>query len=188
MSEPSEKDSGALRARARERIEQGRLPRAKAFRTWGGRGSGLRCDLCEAAITTEEPEFELQLDLTPSGEPVRFHRLCHALWNEAREECDPGNWRPVSRELPPHGVVVEARVSLSTSRSIILNVICHAPDGDTGRAAPAWLNGTTGGPLPDGWVPIEWRPVPGASSDSHFGNDASSESTSSPDSSAGAVA
>lgn len=188
MSEPSEKDSGALRARARELIEQGRLPRAKAYRTWGGRGSGLRCDLCDAAIGSDEPEFELQLDLSPSGEPIRFHRLCHALWNDAREACDPGGWRAVSREVPPHGVVVEARVSLGPNRSIILSVIFNAPDGETSTVPPTWINETTGGPLPEGWVPIEWRPLPAAGTTSGSRDGSSSGSTSSPGSNAGAAA
>lgn len=172
MSEPSDIESGALRARARERIEQGRLPRAKALRTWGGLGSGLRCDLCDAPIADDEPEFELQLDGAPAGTPIRFHRLCHAIWNEAREECEPeGGWRPVSREMPPPGAVVEARLSLGGRRSIILSVVCLSsarasdesdPDGD-GSAAPAeWANATTGGPLPEGWLPVEWRPLRGA--------------------------
>lgn len=171
MSEPSEKDSGALRARARERLEQGRLPCVKALRTWAGRGSGLLCDLCDAAITRDEPEFELQLEPIPSGEPIRFHRLCHALWNEAREASEPDGWRPVSRELPPPGLVVEARVSLGEQRSIILSLVClNSPPQNAGSdangagsaASPAWLNETTGAPLPEGWIPVMWRPARGA--------------------------
>ena len=185
MSEPSEKDSGALRARARERIEQGRLPRARAVRTWGGRGNGLRCDLCDAVITSDEPEFELQLDIIPSGEPVRFHRLCHSLWNEAREDCEPGGWRPVSRELPPPGIVVEARITFGTRRSIILNVVCLS---DEGTVPPVWLNATTRGPLPEGWIPIEWRPPAGATSASRSEGSSSSGPQSPSDSSTGAAA
>jgi hypothetical protein len=198
MSEPSEKDSGALRTRARERIEQGRLPSSKALRTWGGRGSGLRCDLCDAPIGSDEPEFELQLDLTVSAEPVRFHRVCHALWIEAREACEPHTWRPVSEELPPLGVVVEARVSLSGRGPIILSVICLSSrqsnagsesDGDEGSgAAPQWLNATTRGPLPEGWFPVEWRPVPGVSSPSRSDVDSGSGSAAASDPSAGAAA
>ena len=169
MSEPSGKDSGALRARARERIEQGRLPRAKALRTWGGRGSGLVCDLCDAAITSDEPEFELQLDLTPSGVPVRLHRLCHAIWSDARQDVEPGGWRVVSRELPPPGEVVEARMSLGARRSIILSVICLSAEPEGSAASSIWLNATTHGPLPDGWFPIEWRWPPGTSSASRSG-------------------
>jgi len=186
MSEPSEKDSGALRVRARERIEQGRLPRARAFRTWGGRGTGARCDLCDAVIASDEPEFELQLDLSPSGEPVRLHRLCHALWNEVREACDPSGWCPVSHELPPPGVAVEARISLGASRSIILNVILDVPEGAS-DVEPVWLNETTRGPLPDGWVPVEWRPASSASTASSSDEASSSGSTSS-GSNAGAAA
>jgi hypothetical protein len=185
MSEPSEKESGALRARARERIEQGRLPRARAVRTWGGRGNGLRCDLYDTAITSDEPEFELQLEVIPTGEPVRFHRLCHALWNEAREDCEPGGWRPVSRELPPPGILVEARIIFGARRSIILNVICLS---DESTVPPAWLNATTQGPLPEGWLPIEWRPTPGASSASHFEGSSGSGSKAPSDTNTGAAA
>ena len=173
MSEPSDNDGGALRARAREWIEQGRLPRAKALRTWGGLGSGLRCDLCDASIASDEPEFELQLDGAPAGSPIRFHRLCHAIWNEVREEYDPeGGWQPVSRATPPPGVPVEARVSLSGRRSIILTVIClssaraseaSGPEDEGGVAPAQWANATTRGPLPEGWTPIEWRPLRTAS-------------------------
>lgn|GEM_PF-454175 len=163
VGEPSDNDTDALRTRARERIEQGRLPRTKAVRTWGGLGTGQRCDLCDAAISGSEPEFELQLDLASASEPIRFHRLCHAIWNEVREECQPGGWRLATRELPPSGAAVEARVSLGEKRSIILNVIyLNEPPPSPG----AWLNATTGGPLPEGWRPIEWRPLPGASAGS----------------------
>jgi hypothetical protein len=185
MSEPAEKDSGALRARARERIEQGRLPRARALRTWGGRGSGLSCDLCDAPITGDEPEFELQLDAIPSGETVRLHRLCHTLWNEAREDCEPGGWRPVSRELPPFGVVVEARITLGGRRSIILSVVCLS---DESTVPPVWLNATTRGPLHDGWLPIEWRPPPDASLAPGSEGSSSSGSKTPSDSNTGAAA
>ncbi len=155
----------ALRLRARERIEQGCLPRVKAVRTWGGLGTGLRCDLCDAAISSSEPEFELQLDLASGGEPVRFHRLCHTIWSEVREESQPGTWRAVSRELPTSGAVVEARVSLGERRSIILSVVYLNVPPSPGE----WLNATTGGPLPEGWHPIEWRPLAGASSGASSG-------------------
>jgi len=145
----------------------------------------LRCDLCDSAITSDEPEFELQLDPTPGGEPVRFHRLCHGLWNEAREDCEPGGWRPVSRELPPPGAIVEARITLGARRSIILTVICLS---DESTVPPVWLNATTRGPLPEGWLPIEWRPPPGASLASRSEDSSSSGSKAPSDSSTGAAA
>lgn len=155
MGEPSDRDAEALRARARERIRQGRLPLTKPARTWGGLGSGLPCDLCGAAILSSEPEFELQLDLAAPSQSIRFHRQCHSIWSEAREEYSPATgWRAVAEQLPPFGAHVEVRVGLSGGRSIILTAVCL-------RAAPpapaAWINATTGGPFPEGWNPLEWR-------------------------------
>ncbi len=203
MGEPSDRDTEALRARARERMRQGRLPHTKAARTWGGLGTGLPCDLCDAAILASEPEFELQLDLSAPSHSIRFHRQCHSIWNDVREEYTPANdWRPIAEQLPPLGVPVEARISLGATRSIILNLIClrpvspklpaperssperPAPELSTtelpppglpspGRPAPdrpsperpppirSWINATTGGPLPEGWSPIEWRYLAG---------------------------
>ncbi|MGB6451867.1 MAG: hypothetical protein WBE92_14045 [Steroidobacteraceae bacterium] len=160
MGEPSSRDTEALRARARERLRQGRLPRIKAARTWGGLGSGSPCDLCDAAILSSEPEFELQLDLSMPSESVRFHRQCHTIWSEALENYLPAHdWRPVAEELPPFGALVEARLSLGEARSLILNVRCL----EAAPPAPAsWINATTGTPLPEGWRPVEWRYPPGA--------------------------
>ena len=163
MGEPSVDEMELLRIRARERITQGRLPRTKAVRTWGGLGVGLPCNLCDAPILSSEPEFELQFDLSPSASPLRFHRQCHAVWNEVREEYRPPEWRLVSEELPPSGALVEARVSLGEARSIILSVICSS---DPEKGACLWVNATTGAPLPLGWQPIEWRHPSGRSAES----------------------
>jgi hypothetical protein len=163
MGEPSVEEMELLRIRARERITQGRLPRTKAARTWGGLGVGLPCNLCDAAILASEPEFELQFDLSPASSPIRFHRQCHAIWNEVREEYRPPEWHLVAEELPPFGALVEARVSLGETRSIILGVIC-ASGPEAG--ACTWVNATTGGALPTGWHPVEWRHPTGRSAES----------------------
>jgi hypothetical protein len=154
MGEQSVEEIEVLRVRARERMTQGRLPRTKAIRTWGGLGAGLPCSLCDAAILSSEPEFELQFDLAPESIPLRFHRQCHSIWNEVREEYRPPEWYPVSEQLPPSGTLVEARVRLGATRSIILNLICSSSPA---AGASVWVNGTTGDPLPEGWHPIEWR-------------------------------
>ncbi|HUN27160.1 MAG TPA: hypothetical protein VMU67_12705 [Steroidobacteraceae bacterium] len=65
----------------------------------------------------------------------------------------PGDWHHVADELPPRGLCVEARVSLSKTRTLILNVTWLEADA----AAVSWLNSTTGGPLHEGWRPVEWR-------------------------------
>ncbi len=155
MGEPSDRNMEALRIRARERIRQGRLPRGKPARTWGGLGSGLPCALCDAAILGSEPEFELQLDLSAPAESVRLHRECHAVWSEVREEYSAAHdWRAVAEQLPAFGAQVEARVSLTGGRTVIFNLVCLKP---APSAPPSWINTTTGGPLPEGWRPIEWR-------------------------------
>ncbi len=164
MGEPSARNMEALRTRARERMRQGKLPHHKAARTWGGLGSGLPCALCDAAILSNEPEFELQLDLSDPSQSVRFHRLCHSIWNEVREEYSPAHdWRPVVEQLPPLGAHVEARVSLGGTRSVILNAVCLKEPSAPGCT---WINITTGGPLPEGWRPIEWRYLAGVKAES----------------------
>ncbi len=170
MGEPSDRNTEALRNRARERVRQGRLPRSKAARTWGGLGSGLPCALCDAAILSSEPEFELQLDLSDTSQSVRLHRQCHSIWNEVREEYSPtSHWRLIVEQLPPFGAPVEARVSLGGGRSVILTVMCLK---DPSAPACSWINITTGGPLPEGWCPIEWRQLSGqkAESTAQFGD------------------
>jgi hypothetical protein len=155
MAENAEESSEALRARARERISQGKLPRAKAARTWGGLGSGLSCDLCGTAILATQHEFEVQTDLAASAEVVRFHRRCHTIWDLVREELvpEPAQWTPVAIQLPAPGDIVEARLSLGAGRAIVLDVIYL---GDSG-GAQSWLNATTRASLPVGWDPVEWR-------------------------------
>ncbi|MGH8149304.1 MAG: hypothetical protein ACRETB_04915 [Steroidobacteraceae bacterium] len=150
----------AMRARADERLRQGRLPRVKAVRTWGGLGTGLPCALCDAAILSSEPEFELEFGRAPSEPTVRLHRECHSVWNEAREAFEPAKaWHPAAEELPPRGALVEARVSLSGTRSIILSVICLKvpPVPPSSEPGHTWINATTQRALPDGWCAMEWR-------------------------------
>lgn len=153
-----EENEEKLRARARQRIAQGVLPCEKPLRTWGGRGSGAACNLCDQPIQSSEPEMELEYESTSLQPTVRFHLRCQTLWDQAREvrQSSPSQWTSVNEQLPPLRVVVEARVSLSGSRSIILNVM-RVCDGETGPVV--WLNATTNSQLPDLWAPLEWRPL-----------------------------
>jgi hypothetical protein len=132
-------------------------------------GSGLTCALCDAAIASSEPEFELQFEPSvPLSQTVRFHRECHAIWSDARDELQPTptEWHTVAQQLPPFGALVEARVSLGEARSIILNAICSS---DRIAGGHSWINPMTGGPLPPGWRPIEWRHLPGVGIDADGG-------------------
>jgi hypothetical protein len=152
MGEPLSEEIEALRGRAREMLRAGRLPHTKAVRTWGGRGSGAPCELCGMVISSSEPEFEVQLELTSSAPSLRFHRACHAVWETARAEAEVG-WTQVSERLPPVESRVEARIMLGAGRAIILNLICRMDP----QSGPTWINATTLAPLPEGWMPLEWR-------------------------------
>lgn len=155
MGDPTQQGRDALRDIARERIEQARLPKNKPSRMWGGRGSGKTCSLCDQPILDTEPEMELEYEGDPSLSVVRFHLQCQTVWEEVRQARN-SPWTLVSTELPPLLHVVEARLSLSTQRAIILNVM-RVNHGDTGPLV--WLNATTNSPLPTHWQPVEWRPV-----------------------------
>jgi hypothetical protein len=155
MGDPTEQGRDALRDIARERIEQARLPKNKPSRMWGGRGSGKTCSLCDKPILDSEPEMELEYEGDRSQEVVRFHLHCQTVWDEVRlARSSP--WTLVSQELPPLLHIVEARLTLSSQRAIILNVM-RVNHGDTGPIV--WLNVTTNSPLPAHWQPVEWRPV-----------------------------
>jgi len=153
MGDPTRKGQDELRTQARERIEKELLPRVKPSRVWGGRGTGLCCNLCDLPILATEPEMELEFE-GASETPVRFHLQCQSIWEAARLAPEIPLWMPVEHQPPPLHVVVEARLSLGEARAIILNVI-RVCDEATG--AEVWLNANTNGPLPDTWRPLEWR-------------------------------
>jgi len=122
---------------------------------WGGRGSGQVCSLCDRPILDSEPEMELEYEGSEVVSVVRFHLQCQSVWDEARQmRASP--WTLVSEELPPLLHIIEARIQLNESRTVILNVM-RVNHGDTGPVV--WLNTTTNSPLPPSWQPVEWRPV-----------------------------
>jgi hypothetical protein len=155
MAEHTEESSETLRAKAQERISQGKLPSTKPARTWGGLGSGLACDLCDMTILPTQPEFEVEPDLAAPAEVVRFHRRCHAIWDLVRQElvAIPSQWIPVATRLPAPGELVEVRLDLGGRRTILLDLIYV---GESGGVDP-WINATTRAALPVGWSPLEWR-------------------------------
>ncbi len=157
MGDIAKENEEALEARARQRIEQELLPREKPARMWGGRGTGLQCCLCDLPILESEPEMELEYEPPARLTAVRFHLRCQSIWDVARQVPKPSQWISLRSEPPPLHTVVEARISLGGSRSIILNVM-RVCDGDTGPVV--WLNATTNERLPEAWRPVEWRVGP----------------------------
>jgi hypothetical protein len=65
-----------LRAHIRALIESKELPCEVPARMWGGNGSGEICSVCGKPIGPEELEFEYAIETRT----LRFHRLCHGLW------------------------------------------------------------------------------------------------------------
>ena len=168
MNGPSKLGQETLRARARERIAQQTLPRTKPARTWGGRGTGQHCSLCDEPILDTEPEMELEYEAATPAQVVRFHLQCQSAWEAERQGPRPHAWTSVDAELPPLHAMVEARISLGEGRVLILSVM-RVCDGETGPVV--WLNATTKSQLPENWRPVEWRaldlqqpPAPSASS------------------------
>ena len=88
MGDPShrQRDQDNLRARAQERLEKGQLPRSKAARTWGGRGSGIACNLCDSPILTTDAEMELEFEGAPPNRVLHLHLRCHSAWEAERQE------------------------------------------------------------------------------------------------------
>jgi len=69
----------ALRNRARELIQQGRLPDVSRSRVWGGKGSGGPCALCSQAILHDDVEYEVAGRLAEERS-LCFHFHCFAAW------------------------------------------------------------------------------------------------------------
>lgn len=150
-----DKNQDSLRARACERLEKGLLPSTKAARTWGGRGSGLACSLCDRPILESDPEMELEFEGTATARALRFHLQCHSIWESERSAPTRVVWTAVEKALPPFGAVVEARLDIGAGRMVILSVLYLRAGGDE----PCWVNATTDSPLPETWHPVEWRHV-----------------------------
>ena len=71
-----------LRARARERVDCGRLPSRLVECVTAGYGSqGKACSLCDQAITPAQVEYEI---LGYGKAPFTLHLSCYTAW---RDEC-----------------------------------------------------------------------------------------------------
>jgi TolA-binding protein len=76
----------AASSRIREKVWQGYLPAEDPVRLWGGPGSGLPCDGCDAVIAPSEAEHEAEM---PDGRTLRFHVTCAGLWRVLQQALPP---------------------------------------------------------------------------------------------------
>jgi hypothetical protein len=77
----------ALRAKAREVLEAGKLPNRRPDRTWGGPGVGAACAVCDLPVTKDEMEFEIQFAHdgdSPDLDKFHVHIRCFAAWEFER--------------------------------------------------------------------------------------------------------
>jgi hypothetical protein len=77
-------DEEALRQKAHEKLRSGELPREAETRLWAGPGIGLPCGVCGNLIGRHETEYEAQFPAGYALRIVRFHRMCHVVWQLER--------------------------------------------------------------------------------------------------------
>jgi hypothetical protein len=69
-----------LRKRARELIQEGKLPDRAPVRVWAGPGSERPCALCGEAIPASDVEYEVDTAVGRARKTIHFHFACHAAW------------------------------------------------------------------------------------------------------------
>jgi hypothetical protein len=80
-------DEDAVREKAREAIQHGKLPRRAPDRTWGGPGVSAPCAICDRPVTDREMEFEIQFARdgdNPGLDKFHVHLNCFAAWEFER--------------------------------------------------------------------------------------------------------
>jgi hypothetical protein len=87
-------DEGALREKAREAVQSGKLTALKPSRTWGGPGSGTPCSVCGEPVRPGQMELEIEYRRdgdAPGLDNYRLHVRCFAVWEcESRHHLAPG--------------------------------------------------------------------------------------------------
>ena len=77
----------ALRQRARQAMEAGKLPERRPARMWGGRGSGGNCAICGSTLDPDGPELDLEFSDGTGGAATNHHVhvRCFAAWELERD-------------------------------------------------------------------------------------------------------
>jgi hypothetical protein len=77
----------ALRAKAREVLQPGKLPNRRPDRTWGGPGVGAACAVCDLPVTKDEIESHIGFShdgSNPGLDTFHVHFRCFAAWEFER--------------------------------------------------------------------------------------------------------
>jgi hypothetical protein len=84
------------RERITQAIKDGRLPRHRPARLWGGSGTGRPCPACAEPVQVTEVGFELPptgpiaVGAPPPEEENFLHQRCLAIWDEVIRELNAG--------------------------------------------------------------------------------------------------
>jgi hypothetical protein len=81
-------DEAILRAKAREAVQQGKLPARRADRTWGGPGAGDICSVCAEPIKKDQMEHQIEFardDDNAGVDKFHVHVRCGAAWEFERK-------------------------------------------------------------------------------------------------------
>lgn len=73
-------DEGALRKKAHEMIEAGKLPRRRPDSSWGGPGMDADCALCGVPVKAQEGDMGLEFGVGK----YHMHARCFAAWELER--------------------------------------------------------------------------------------------------------
>lgn len=76
-------DEEAVRILTRTKLQDGRLPSARALRVHGRPGDGETCDACETAIVKKQMLIEV---LTTYQTPSQLHANCFQIWETERQK------------------------------------------------------------------------------------------------------
>ena len=82
-------DEPILRRKAREAVQEGRLPAHLPARTWGGPGAGEICSVCDRKVEKDEMEFEIEFargDGNSGLDKFHLHVRCFAAWEFERRK------------------------------------------------------------------------------------------------------
>ena len=74
-------DDDVLRLLIEAKLADGRLPRERGDRVWGGRGSGETCTVCEDSVSKDQLVME---SFGPKGDGLFFHLKCFKIWDHER--------------------------------------------------------------------------------------------------------
>ena len=80
-------DERALREKAREVIQAGKLPNRRPDRMWGGPGAGADCTICGVPVKPGEVEFEIEFARGGDDrclDQYHVHVRCLAAWEFER--------------------------------------------------------------------------------------------------------